>query len=65
MKAARFRLVIELGNDAMLDCHDLGRALAALGERMQRGNAEIAVDSRWAIRDDNGNTVGSAGFVRR
>lgn len=63
MKAGRFRLTIDLGNDAVRDCHDLGRLLVALGERMLRGDAGIAVDSRWTIRDDNGNTVGSAGFV--
>lgn len=55
-----FQLRIDLGNDAMANAADVGRALIDLGERLH--------DCDWIntpskIRDANGQTVGSWDLV--
>lgn len=48
----KFRLEIQLGNDAMQDAQDVARALEATARRMRQG------DESGKIMDANGNSVG-------
>jgi hypothetical protein len=60
-----FRLMITLGNDAMLTRDDVSRALAALAMRLADGPRQDGdrpfTEDEGGIKDDNGNTVGSWG----
>lgn len=53
----RFRVEIELGNDAMLTGADLAQALAKVGDVL-RHYADLPVGLALNIKDANGNTVG-------
>ena len=50
-----FTLTIDLGNSAMLDKHDLAKALAGVERHIRSGNFTAGSAT---IRDDNGNRVG-------
>lgn len=56
----KFKLEIELGNEAMQDQHDVAKALANVAERLRK-----LVSTKFGpyglegkIQDQNGNTVG-------
>jgi len=60
----KFKLVIELGNAAMLTHYDIRRALIAVSNRLQRDHDGLPVRGTAVnIKDDNGNTVGSWEFT--
>lgn len=57
----KFKLEIELGNDAMQDQHDVAKALRGVADRLNR-----FISTNWSpysasgkIHDENGNSVGS------
>ncbi len=53
----RFKLEIDLGNDAMQSVHDVAQALARLAAKMRESGAR-----NGTIRDENGNIVGAFSF---
>lgn len=57
----KFRLEIELGNDAMKDYADIAQALIGMARKLEmRHNADVEL-GQWdtsAMRDTNGNIVG-------
>ena len=54
--AAKFKLEIEMGNDAMQSEEDVVEALRVIAGKLAGGKRE------GVIRDVNGNTVGTFGF---
>ena len=57
----KFKLEIEIGNDAMLDYDDLARVLHRVASSL-RGMGKPNINDFDPIRDDNGNTVGQLQF---
>ena len=57
----KFKLEIEIGNDAMRDWVDISQALIGMARKFEmRHNADFEL-WQWgssAVRDSNGNTVG-------
>lgn len=55
----KFKLEIELGNDAMLTAWDVGNAVSNAMKRRLTGNTTLIAGDRGRIVDVNGNKVGS------
>ena len=55
----KFKLEIELGNDAMLTAWDVGNAVSSAMKRRIAGNTILIAGDRGRIADVNGNKVGS------
>lgn len=55
----KFKLEIELGNDAMLTAWDVGNAVSNAMKRRIAGNTTLIAGDRGHIADVNGNKVGS------
>ena len=57
----KFKLEIEIGNDAMLDYDDLSQALIGMARKFDsryREGREVVPGVNASVRDTNGNTVG-------
>ena len=55
----KFKLNIDLGNDAMLTCYDVRLALIAVCNKLQREHDGLpARGTEGIIQDANGQTVG-------
>lgn len=66
MKADRFILTLDLGNDAMRFWSDISRALRQVADHVDSGSEEdvLSGDSN-SIRDANGNRVGNWKTIHR
>ena len=66
MKADRFILTLDLGNDAMRFWADISRALRQVADSVDGGSEEdvLSGDSN-SIRDTNGNRVGNWKTIHR
>jgi len=60
----KFKLVIELGNDAMLTHHDIRVALIGVTNRLRHTLDGLPLKGQeGVIQDDNGQTVGRWEFT--
>lgn len=55
----KFKLEIELGNDAMVTAWDVNNAVSNAMKRRLTGNTALIAGDRGRIADVNGNKVGS------
>lgn len=54
----KFKLEIELGNDAMCTSRDVANALLEVARKLGSAETHLRLEASARIKDDNGNKVG-------